>query len=358
MSQDNPRRGAKRPTQSDVARRANVSRAAVSIVLRGGNGGSISISQETRKRILDAARELGYTPNLAAQALAGGSNRLIGVFTYERFFPYEADNSYYPYLLGVERQASEEDYNILLFTRRRGGVRPSVYRDGANVLSLVDGSILLGDSPDREELRRIADEGRPFVFIGRREVEGYSIDWVSNDNFQAGHDATRHLIQYGHKRMGFVVGEPLRRESDVDRYAGCEAAVAEVGGTSVVRLSTSLLKHRDELVAAIRAAGITALIFPEYSGMKKCLKVLGSSVRIPRDLSVLALNDGRIAQSDDGPLKPTMVRVHRQQVGEAAVKLLVAKLNGSISGPRQIRIAGSFVKGETTGPAPERPFGE
>src|SRR5690606_5785524 len=102
----------KRPTQQDVARLAGVSRGTVSMVINGMTGGRIPISEETRRKVLDAMEQLGYAPNPAAQILAGGRNRLIGVFTYEPFFPYEQDNFYYPFLLGIERQASYEGYNL------------------------------------------------------------------------------------------------------------------------------------------------------------------------------------------------------------------------------------------------------
>ena len=341
----------RRPTQSDVARLANVSRATVSIVLRGLDDGRIPISSDTRRRVLDAARVLGYVPNLAAQALAGGSNRLIGVFSYEPIFPIETDGSYYQYVLGVERQASIEDYNLLLFTRRGRGEKPSVYRNGTNTLSLVDGAILLGSAPDRDELRRIADEGRPFVYIGRREVEGRRIDWVSSDRRQAGYIAPRHLAELGHSRIGFVAPDPLELETHIDQFDGCRKAADEIPGVTITRIALGLLRRGGDLVERVRDARLTALICAEFPMMVKCLTALKAHVEVPRDLSVLSLTDWLVDESFPGP-KPTMIRVHRERVGRAAVKLLVRKLNGEVTGPQQINIPCTLSIGDTTGPAP------
>ena len=70
----------KGPTQREVARLAGVSQAAVSQVLNGGEGG-IRIPDATRQRVLQAMQDVGYVPNVAARRLAGGRNRILGVFT-------------------------------------------------------------------------------------------------------------------------------------------------------------------------------------------------------------------------------------------------------------------------------------
>ena len=172
----------RRPTQSDIARAAGVSPAVVSLVINGRTDGKIRISERDPGRVRQAIRDLGYVPNLAARQLAGGRNRLIGVFTYEPVFPLGETNFYYPFLVGIEEQAEALGYDLLLFTRNdRGTGRRMIYRDGINALQVADGAVLLGTNEDRSELARILADGFPFVFAGRREINGVPLAYVGAD---------------------------------------------------------------------------------------------------------------------------------------------------------------------------------
>ncbi|GDY50016.1 hypothetical protein SVIO_006390 [Streptomyces violaceusniger] len=96
-----------RPRQAEVAGLAGVSQATVSLVLSArGDGKAAAISEETRQRVLDAARSLGYVPDPAARRLAAASNNLLGVFSFTATFPTDVQHSYYPFLVGVEREAA------------------------------------------------------------------------------------------------------------------------------------------------------------------------------------------------------------------------------------------------------------
>src|SRR5258707_9077245 len=103
----------KRPKIADVARMAETSQTAVSVVLNGRVGESVRVSEETQARIWNAVRLLGYTANPVARSLARGRNRIIGLFTFESTFPIESRDFYYPFLVGVEAEAAAEDYDLL-----------------------------------------------------------------------------------------------------------------------------------------------------------------------------------------------------------------------------------------------------
>lgn len=337
-----------RPTQSDVARLANVSRATVSIVLRGDAGAHIPISEKTRRRVLEAARAIGYTPNYAAQVLAGGKNRLIGVFAYHPFFPYETDDFYYPFLLGIERQASVEDYNLLLFTRSLGKGVPSIYERGAGILGFVDGAVLLGGATNREELRRIASEGRHFVYIGRRVVEGLEIDWVSSDYKSASHEATRRLIDLGHRRIGFLGGRGTMWEPYIDRLAGCREAAVE-SGVHLEVISHDRAIEENGLAECVKDLELTALICGDLTIFASALERL-KAFKVPEDISLVSLGEGSAGHSFPLGLRPTTVNNQRQAVGEAAVRTLVQKIEGKSEGPQQVLVPCTLEIGNTSGP--------
>ncbi|MCL6429909.1 MAG: LacI family transcriptional regulator [Anaerolineae bacterium] len=336
----------RRPTQADVARLAGVSRGVVSMVLNQRSG-RVPISDETRQRVVRAMEELGYAPNPVARMLARGSNRLIGVFTYEADFPYRPADFYFPFLIGIQEEAGRQDYNVLLFTGNRATGR-GVYRDGANILRLADGAILMGPYPDRAELRRLAKEGYPFVFIGRREVSGCQIDWAASDYAAGSAAATRHLIELGHRRVAYAEHSP-DRESSVDRLEGCRTAVSEAADAELVILPQALVADAAELLAVARQAGVTALVCESPSTLGALLQeARGVGIRVPGDLSMLCLSD---CETGVGPWQqPSHLRLNRQMVAEAAVRVLIGRLSGSAAGIQHVLVPCEFLAGDTTGP--------
>src|SRR5512133_2402972 len=105
-----------RPRLSNVAKLAGVSTATVSAVVNHQMDRNIRVSPETQARVWKAVEELGYVANPVARSLAGGKNRLLGIFTYEPIFPFKHHDFFYPFLLGIEEEAEAQGYNLLLFT--------------------------------------------------------------------------------------------------------------------------------------------------------------------------------------------------------------------------------------------------
>jgi len=335
----------RRVTQADVARLANVSRSTVSLVI---NGKANEIPETTRRRVLQAVKELGYAPNVAARMLAQGSNRLIGVFTYQRLFPYETHDFFYPYLLGIERQAAQEDYNLLLFTRAARGDRRSIYQDGVNVLGMTDGAILMGSRTNREELRKLAEEGRPFVYIGRRTVPGCDFDWVTSDYRTASFEATELLLSYGHRRLAFI-GLSSTEEPYYDRLEGTMAAVRAHPGARVEVMPDHLLQDGRAMFDFLRESAATALVCTGTALLATVLRQLKPyGVRVPENLSAVAVSDE--AASFDPPLQPTHVNLNSVTVGAQAVKLLVERLEGGRTEPKHVTVPCRLVLGNSVQP--------
>ncbi len=338
----------KRPTQSDVARLAGVSRGTVSMVLNNQTDGRVPISENTRDRVLHAARELGYAPNPVAQMLAQGSNRLIGVFTYEPVFPYDKGNFYFPYLQGIESEASREDFNVLLFTRYRNSTPPRIYQNEMNSLRLADGSILLGSQPDRDELRRLVAEDYPFVFIGRRDIPGCDISWVANDYRMGSAEALTHLITLGHKHIGFV-SNGIHLEPQQDKLAGCDEALRHAPDVQFVVLPDSIEKYPEELLTHIQENGLTALVCDSDTTFDDSLRILHEAgVSVPGEISALCLT----TPHNDHPLtmQPTYVKLNRDRLGMTAVQILNRRITGEAQMVEHIHIPCALVVGETTAP--------
>lgn len=337
----------RRPTQKDVAQLAGVTRGTVSLVLNGRGNSRVPISQETCTRVLKAAQQLGYSPNPVAQMLARGSNAIIGVFTYEPEFPLENEDHHYPYLLGIEHEASQSDYNVLLFTRDRKDPRYSIYKGGANSLRLADGSVLLGLNPERAELRALAEENYPFVFIGRRDIPDCEIDWVVSDYISGSIAATSHLLALGHRRLAFVDHRP-DTEASQDKLAGCQRTIAGVDGARLLILDHALVK-RGEAVNTALQHGVTAFLARDMFVMRELMDNLqAAGLNVPSDVSVLMLGGG--SPSLLPGIKPSRVRIDRERVGQLAVQVLINRIQGKNSGTQHIMVECEFIAGETTAP--------
>ncbi len=336
----------KRPTQEDVARLAGVSRGTVSLVLNNVQS-RVVISRETRERVIAAARELQYSPNPVAQMLARGTNRIIGFFTFEDTFPFSPADFYYPYLLGIQREAGKQDYNVILFTRNQGTLSRRIFTDGMNSLRLADGVVLVGNYPDPAELRRLADEDYPFVLIGRCSLPQDAIDTVVNDHTPASYQATQHLIQLNHRRLGFLVDD-LNLEHHQERLTGCQRAVQEAGNVELTILNRHDLQSQAHLLTALRRNKITALICGDRTLSTPALRLIQRlQLHIPEDLSLIFL----VSSTWKLPFaNPTRVSFNPELVGRVAVQRLVKRITGSIDSYQQLRVPCKFIAGETTAP--------
>ena len=335
----------KRPTQVDVADLAGVSRGTVSLVLNKQDG-RVPISEGTRRRVLAAARELGYAPNPVAQMLASGRNRIVGFFTFEETFRYAQEDFHHPYLFGIERRACERDFDLLLFTRGGTGRDRAIYRGGMNSLRLADGTVFIGTDPDPEGLERLLGENYPFVLIGRTRIANDRIDTVVHDHTRAAIDATTHLLDGSHRRLAFAA-DALDTEFIRDRLAGTETAVGRMRDATLVVLCGPVVDSAASLERALRQHGATALIcadrrmLPAVRGM-----AAEGRVRVPDDLSVVFL----VTDDDEFFMTASRVRLDRAMLGRIAFDRLIERVEGRAEGFRRILVPCDFVVGRTTRP--------
>lgn len=353
----------KRVRQTDVARLAGVSPATVSLVINNRSGGSVRISEETRRRVIEAVNQLNYVVDPAARSLAGGQNYLLGVFTYESIFPLQHRDFYYRFLVGIEEEAEAIGYDLLLFTSSKGanGQR-RVYNNGINRLGMADGAILLGASEDKTELHRLRQEGYTFVFIGRREVDGGPIAYVGADYAAATAAVVAHMVAHGHRRIAYI-GQASQNESQLDRRQGYTAGLSQAD-IAVDPADMLLLEDHDVVsakdLAALLARGVTGFVLgtgPIARSFVDAAQALGKQP--PRDFSLALLGD----PLEEYAMFPdvTMFKIPRRDMGAAAVRLLAQMLetdspdpidpNGR-DGARQIMLPCRLIPGTTVGPAP------
>ncbi|MGE5102973.1 MAG: LacI family DNA-binding transcriptional regulator, partial [Deltaproteobacteria bacterium] len=180
---------ASRVTMHDVARRAGVSQPLVSLVIGGSQ--SVRVSEATRDRILRAAEELGYRPNVIARALVQSRSYSLGIIVPDLYNPFFVD-----VVAGVERVAAEEGYAVLLCNAVEVAAARHIEALRARQ---IDGIII--DAVGAASLDAIALADLNAVLIDEPSQVHLS---VMSDAVEAGRLAAKHLLDLGHRRIGLI----------------------------------------------------------------------------------------------------------------------------------------------------------
>lgn len=202
-------------TSGDVALLASVSQSAVSRAFTPG----ASVSDQTREKVLKAARELGYRPNALARAMISGRSRLIAVMVAY------LDNQFYPIVLErLSRMLQDKGYQVLLFMTDPGRQDQLVQR----ILQYrVQGIVMASATLSSTLARECARTGIPVVLFNRY-VASSPASSVTSDNIEGGRLLARLLVEGGHERIAFIAGAE-DSSTNRDREAGFYKGLAELG---------------------------------------------------------------------------------------------------------------------------------
>lgn len=345
------------PRLVDVARRAGVSSTTVSLVLNNRVIGNVRIPAETQQRVLAAADELGYVADPVAQSLAKGRNGLLGIFTFEAIFPVTHCDFYYPFLVGIERTAEMLGFDLLLFTSTSvgGGLR-RIYHNGRNRLRLADGAVLLGVEDSKSEIQALVNEGYPFVFIGRRELENGKISYVAADYANATAELIARMAAAGHRRIAYI-GDEQYTESLLDRRRGYREGL-EASGVPVDEGLICLCPARQVESTKLQALldrGVTAVVMetgPIACSLLQACREL--ALDIPAELSLGLL--GNPFSDIESVANLSGFSIPREEMGAQAVHLLTHLLDAKTPvTPQQVSLPCMPVAGNTIAPPRTHP---
>ncbi|WP_319567059.1 LacI family DNA-binding transcriptional regulator [Cohaesibacter marisflavi] len=339
---------AKSVTSHDVAKLAGVSRSTVSLVLNGSN--AVSLSEETKERVREAARILGYRPNSAALMLRKGRTDTIGlVITETRSIRVDA---YIPILhYAIADVLKEAGYSLLLETfERKKGVNP--YTD--LVFShRIDGLMVLSPHVEDKDLHALLDSGFPVVQIGSiGHPEELSVTTCTSDSTT---EAVRHIVDLGHRNIGSVPFSPsgfsatdsrleeLRQEllkSGIMLDADC-IEFGDFSAESGYNATLRLMKRQPRLTAIFAGNDTIAL------GVIGALNSLGLSV--PGDVSVVGYDDLPFSGFISPPL--TTVKMNADHQGRLAADLMVKRLKGETIPQKRLVLPSQVVLRDSTAKA-------
>jgi LacI family transcriptional regulator len=327
-------------TIARVAAEAGVGVGTVSRVLNG----SPSVSDDTRRRVLEAIATLDYQPSAVARALSTGRTHAVGVVA-----PFFTRPSVIERLRGVSRTLAGEEWQLILFDVERATQRREAFRSLA-VRGRIDGILSISLSPTEREAGRLRSTGVPIVLLDRDHP---TLPAITIDDVDGGRLAAEHLIGLGHERLGFLgdeEGNEFGFDSSAHRREGFEATVAAAGlrippewivrrphGRDAARDGAAELLAADERPTAIFATSDVLAI-----GVLEAAQAAG--IAVPDQLSVVGFDDVEAA----GYTGLTTIAQPLEESGALGAELLLRALAGDPVESRRLPLA--IVERGTTGP--------
>jgi len=334
-------------TVRDVAAALEVSPSTVSRALSS----SELVAPRTRQRIIEKARELGYTPNNAARVLVTGRKGALGLVVPDLENPYFASVT-----KGVQARARTAGYSVFVADSDEDArVELELIR---KLKPQVDGIILCSSRMSDPDLASLVDDDTSVLLINRR-LDGLP-DITVNDQ-EIVRQALEHLYALGHRYVGYA-GGPTGSWSDRQRRLGIEKAAPGLNGLDVLSLGSFAPVFGGGQSAAdlAVAAGVTAVLaYNDLVALGIIARLHARGINVPDELSVIGIDDINAATLVSPAL--TTVRAPLRRVGSAAVDLLVDSLDHkSVSSPAEYLPIELVVRQSTSIPsssAKERPSG-
>ncbi|MFL6012495.1 MAG: LacI family DNA-binding transcriptional regulator [Gaiellaceae bacterium] len=334
-----------RLTIRQIADLAGVSIATVSRVLNGRG----DVADETREVVSRVIRENGYTANRSARGLSAGRTGLVGVLVplvYPAYFS--------AILAGAVEALSEQDLRVVLSPTEHEHDREVSLLDRL-MHGLTDGALIVMPEESSEELEQLVDEGYRFAVVDPLMPLAERIPSVSAAHTSGAHQAMRHLLELGHRRIAAITG-PRGWMATEDRRRGYHGALAAAGILPDPTLEVEAdFEIRGGLEAARQLFELpeppTAIFaFNDNLAIGTIQAARERDLRVPDDVSVVGFDDVEHATIVTPTL--TTVRQPLAEMGRTAVSLLTRLLERQRFETLHVELATRLVVRESTGPPP------
>lgn len=328
-------------TIRDVAKKAGVGVGTVSRVLNNNP----SVSPETRQKVLETISELEYQPNPIARRLSLGKTLTIAVIA-----PFFTRPAFVQRFRGIESVLAESEYDFVMYNVETAARRDFCFREVPR-RDRIDGLLIMSLIPTSNDAQRFQEANIPTVLLDAAHPD---FNRVIIDDLHGGYLATKHLIDLGHRHIGYIsdilAKSPFNYHSIFERHQGYQNALAEAGipyrpdyvlqgevDQNVGReLTKQLLADNPEITAVFAYSDTQAI------GVMQAAREM--NLRVPEDLSVIGYDDIEISEY----LHLTTIQQKLMQSGVQAAKLLLAEINQPATHPREIISPTTLVRRQTT----------
>lgn len=330
-----------RATIRDVAAHAGVSHQTVSRVINN----SESVSPETRSLVEASIKELGYRPNAIARSMARGRTCTLACispnltdFTFASIIEgAETEVRKHQYFLVSSSASTEEEFPLLmdeLFTSRR-----------------AEGLLVI--NPYADNRHNLFPPEVPTVFVAARQREGDTVSSVALDDINVAYQATKYLIELGHRQIAMVTG-PMVEDCSQDRCNGYQQALKD----NSIQPKPNLVITGDwaatsgylALQKFFKLPSPPTAIFAQNDrmaiGVLRAAREIG--IAVPNALSVIGIDDMPLSSYFDPPL--TTMRQDLLSIGREAARLLIDTLEKRETSPKHILLQAELIQRQSTGP--------
>jgi len=334
-------------TLVEIAQAAGVS---VSTVSRALSNGNYPLKEETRQRIMQLAKEMGYKPNLVARSLQSNRSHIVGVIVDRMQSPFAAAT-----VQGIQDVLRNEGYSISIAYSNRDH---KLAEEAINSFysRQVDGIIILNSWLHHFNDEILALQNRPFIFVNRLFSKCLR-NCVGPGDFIGAQIATQHLVDLGHHRIGYINGMEDWIEAQ-NRLSGYQEVLlkhdlpvdqALIGkgdwGVDSGYQATQELLSLDKKPTAIFAANDMMALGAIYA-------IQDAGLKIPEDIAIVGYDD----RDFSAWIRPalTTIRMPSYEMGQAAARLLLKQFSGEELLEDATQVPGKLIIRQSCG-APEQP---
>jgi DNA-binding LacI/PurR family transcriptional regulator len=305
------------------------------------------VSKATRQRVNQAIADLNYVPNPTARRLS-----LQKTLTIAAIVPFFTRPSFTERLRGIENSLAESEYDLTIYNVETLERKARLLQEIPH-RARVDGVIIIALSPREEDLPLLSQADVPVVLVDSNHPSLDIFNRVVVDDVEGGYIATKHLIDLGHRRIGYIsdpLENPFNFTSSLFRYRGYiralkEAGIAfrsdyhgqgEHGRFEACRLALNMLSLPDRPTAIFAASDTQAM------GVMEAARDL--NLQIPEDLSIVGYDDIEVAEY----LDLTTIRQLLFESGQRGVELLLDAVENPSRGPVCEKLPTELIVRQTT----------
>lgn len=327
-------------TLTDIAKRANVSKTTVSMVL---NNKEINVSEATREKILQISNELNYIPNTVARSLSTKKTETLGVILPDIENPFFSEM-----VKAIEDTAEKLNYNVILCNSYNSTKKEEKYIK-LLISKLVDGVIFISGGNSEKNLNILDDNKIPFVIVDRYIESSKKYSGIFCSNKEGIEIGIEYLYDKGKRNIAFVKGPSrlkiselrLKAYENITKKLGIynEALIFEDEFTidGGIMSTEKILDTGIKIDAIFYSSDVMAL-----GGMKFLLR---NGYKIPRDISVLGYDNINISMFLEPELSTVAQPIYT--MGEEACKLLVDIINGKVKEHKVIFLKPELIERDT-----------
>lgn len=311
----------KRVTAKDVAEAAGVSRTTVSFVLNNAQG--MRISEETRQKVLEAARTLNYHPDATARSMVKGKTFILGFVVRQ-----EPDKAYADLLLpevmrGISEVAGKSGYHLLFKP-----VPPEDNNNSITTLFLerqVDGIIVSGPLSDDREIVDLLKSNAPIILQGR--IDDPRIPSVDINNRKAAMKAVDHLIKLGHQRIAIITNASMQYSSSKDRLLGYQQSLKTAGLSYDENLvfygdrTPDSGYHAMKKILSLTERPSAVFIASDTVALGSLNALYQEKIQVPDEMAIVGFDDIALSKHLSPPL--STIQIPAYELGWNAANLLI-----------------------------------